>query len=153
MIINSGSGRGGVQLRRGNELHGKVIKFLTASAAALAAATPDDWQQATYWNRLDLAEVCCAPDSRLTEEIRNKGGTAERFAEWNGFNLSKKSDTYELIEQLRVHHPRHILVTPPAAQEATEATLSPVERAAVEHVALTQTDTLHSWPSMDIISS
>ena len=81
----------------------------------MAATTPRDWQEATYYNRLDLAEVCCAQDSKLTEEIRSRGGTSERFAEWNGFNLSKKNDTYELIEKLKDHHTRHILVTHPVA--------------------------------------
>ena len=39
-------------------------------------------------DRCNLLEVCCAPDSRLTEKVRSKGGTAFRVGFENDMDLS-----------------------------------------------------------------
>ena len=80
---------------------------------------------ASTFGRLDLAEVCCSADSRLTDCVRKLGGTAERFSEWNGYNLITRRGALRLLEDLRRWRPRHVFFSLPCGPESPMQNANP----------------------------
>ena len=76
--------------KKGSGLAGKVISALMMSANALAGAAHQTWTNAIRHNRVDFAEVCCTADSQLSGEAISRGGSADRYSNWNGFDLTTR---------------------------------------------------------------
>jgi hypothetical protein len=45
------------------------------------------------------------------------GGDARRYNFWNGFDLSTKKGTDDLIDDLLIQRPRHVFLSPPCGPE------------------------------------
>ncbi len=74
-------------------LPGRVFTMLCAAAVAFETAIIDPSQASANFGRLDLAEICCTRESKLTGMVIADGGPAERFGMWNGFDLRTTGGT------------------------------------------------------------
>ena len=61
-------------------LRGCVFTMLCAAAVAFETAIIEPFQELANLGRLDLAEICCTRESKLTDMVIADGGTAERFS-------------------------------------------------------------------------
>ena len=61
----------------------------------------------------DVMELCCDPNSLLTEEVIKKGGRAGPAGLHNGCDLTKPEGIERTLELLRQHRPRWIWVSFP----------------------------------------
>ena len=94
------------------------MALLAVAAAACDNAPLEAWRKATSYGKLDLAEVCCAADSVLTEEVQKAGGRANRYSDWNGYDLTKKKGAEKLYQDLLRDQPRHVFFAPPCGPES-----------------------------------
>ena len=95
-----------------------MLKLLLAATTVYQTRDCEALRAASTFGRLDLAEVCCSADSRLTECVRKLGGKAQRFSEWNGYNLITRRGALRLLEDLRRWRPRHVFFSPPCGPES-----------------------------------
>ncbi|CAK0841212.1 unnamed protein product [Prorocentrum cordatum] len=100
-------------------------KRLGVSQMPKAESIPVPEAAETY-GRLDLAEVACVSDSRLTHAMIEQGGKAERFSNWNGYDFSTRSGAEKLVKALRVKRPRRVWFSPPVGAECPWQNLNPV---------------------------
>ncbi|CAK0855319.1 unnamed protein product [Prorocentrum cordatum] len=103
-----------------------VLGALIAATAALGEMPGTAWEAAETYGRLDLAEVACVSDSRLTHAMIEQGGKAERFSNWNGYDFSTRSGAEKLVKALRVKRPRRVWFSPPCGAECPWQNLNPV---------------------------
>ncbi|CAK0794151.1 unnamed protein product [Prorocentrum cordatum] len=103
-----------------------VFGALIAATAALGEIPGTAWEAAETYGRLDLAEVACVSDSRLTHAMIGQGGKAERFSDWNGYDFSTRSGAEKLVKALRVKRPRRVWFSPPCGAECPWQNLNPV---------------------------
>ncbi|CAK0825145.1 unnamed protein product, partial [Prorocentrum cordatum] len=103
-----------------------VLGALIAATAALGEMPGTAWEAAETCGRLDLAEVACVSDSRLTHAMIEQGGKAERFSNWNGYDFSTRSGAEKLVKALRVKRPRRVWFSPPCGAECPWQNLNPV---------------------------
>ena len=89
-------------------LPGRVFTMLCAAAVAFEMAILEPFQALANFGRLDLTEICCTRESKLTDMVNAGGGTAERFSKWNGFDLSTTGGTNRLIAELKRKRPHHL---------------------------------------------
>ncbi len=82
-------------------LTSKVFGALCVAAVTLEAAITEPFRALASIGKLDLAEVCCTRESRLTQLVQEAGGKAERYSIWNGFDLSTEGGTNRLIAELK----------------------------------------------------
>ena len=109
------------RLRRkksGSGLAGRVLGALMISAGAIADAAQVSWANAVRYSRTDLAEVCCTPDSQLAGEVISKGGTADRYYNWNVYDLTTRKGTDALRSKLESTRPRLIWMSPPCGPDS-----------------------------------
>ena len=92
---------------------GGLAQRLCKAAAELDTAAATVWEEALDYERVDLAEVCCPPDSVLTSTMLEVGGSARRYSWWNGFDLVTRAGAEKLQETLRKARPRVIWASPP----------------------------------------
>ena len=66
------------------------------------------------YNRLFLLEVCCSPDSILTERCKQAFGTAsaERVAKWNGGDIETTEGRKLIKTMIREKQPRLVWISP-----------------------------------------
>ena len=92
------------ELSVGSERPGVIAKDLfksvILSAVSLDDVVVDPWMKATRYGRVDFAEVCCTSDSLLSGAVTSLGGCAVRYSHWDGFDLTTKSGTDKLKEDL-----------------------------------------------------
>ena len=88
------------------------------SANALAGAAHQTWTQAVRYNRLDFAEVCCTADSQLAGEVISRGGSADRYSHWNGFDLTTRKGAEALKAGLDNTRPRWVWFSPPCGPDS-----------------------------------
>ena len=88
------------------------------SAQALAGAAHDSWTKTVRYNRLDFAEVCCTADSLLSGEVLSRGGTAQRYSHWNGFDLTTQKGAEALKSDLDASRPRWVWFSPPCGPDS-----------------------------------
>ena len=88
------------------------------SANALAGAAHQTWTQAVRYNRLDFAEVCCTADSQLAGEVIARGGSADRYSHWNGFDLTTRKGADALKTGLSTTRPRWVWFSPPCGPDS-----------------------------------
>ena len=98
----------GYRRKNGSGLAGKVLSALMMSAQALAGAAHESWTKTVRYNRLDFAEVCCTADSQLSGEVLSRGGTAQRYSHWNGFDLTTQKGAEALKAGLDATRPRWV---------------------------------------------
>ncbi|CAK0860929.1 unnamed protein product, partial [Prorocentrum cordatum] len=103
-----------------------VLGALIAATTALGKMPGTAWEAAETYGRLDLAEVACVSDSRLTHAMIEQGGKAERFSNWNGYDFSTRSGAEKLVKVLRVKRPRRVWFSPPCGAECPWQNLNPV---------------------------
>ncbi|CAK0839863.1 unnamed protein product [Prorocentrum cordatum] len=103
-----------------------VFGALIAATAALGEIPGTAWEAAETYGRLDLAEVACVSDSRLTHAMIGQGGKAKRFSDWNGYDFSTRSGAEKLVKALRVKRPRRVWFSPPCGAECPWQNLNPV---------------------------
>ncbi|CAK0814932.1 unnamed protein product, partial [Prorocentrum cordatum] len=103
-----------------------VLGALIAATTALGKMPGTAWEAAETYGRLDLAEVACVSDSRLTHAMIEQGGKAERFSNWNGYDFSTRSGAEKLVKALRVKRPRRVWFSPPCGAECPWQNLNPV---------------------------
>ena len=89
-------------------LPGRVFMMLCAAAVAFETAILEPFQASENFGRLDLAEICCTHESKLTGMVIADGGTAGRFSMWSGFDLSTTGGTNCLIAELKRKRPRYL---------------------------------------------
>ena len=77
------------------ELSDPLVQPLSASdrdflVTALTQSEDDMVEAFTTFssNRVDLVEVCCGPNSLLSQVVEQFGGTSERIGLFNGFDMS-----------------------------------------------------------------
>ena len=99
--------------KSGSGLAGRVLCTLMISAGAIADAAQVSWTNAVRYSRAGLAEACCTPDSQLAGEVISKGGTADRYSYWNGYDLTTRKGTDALRSKLESTRPRWIWMSPP----------------------------------------
>ena len=63
--------------------------------------------------RVDLVEICTPLDSRLSNEVERKGGTAIRLGCHNGYDLSTRAGFLASAKVLRENKPRNAHLSPP----------------------------------------
>ena len=63
-------------------------------------------------NGIDLLEVCCPGDSRLSEAVRERGGQAGRVGLHN-FDLCTKDGVDGALAQAQALHPRYMWISTP----------------------------------------
>ena len=88
------------------------------SAGAIADAAQVSWTNAVRHSRVDLAEVCCTADSQLAGEVISKGGAADRYSYWNGYDLTIRKGTEALRSKLESTRPRWIWMSPPCGPDS-----------------------------------
>eukprot|EP00959_Pyramimonas_sp_CCMP1952_P013519 285250-Pyramimonas_sp.AAC.1 len=71
---------------------------LLAAVTALNHMPKLAWDAAENYERLDLAEVACVADSRLSKAAMELGGKAERFSDWNGYDFSTRTGAEKLLK-------------------------------------------------------
>ena len=69
------------------------------------------------YGRETFAEIGCTSDSNLAGGVLQSGGTATRYANWNGFDLTTSMGWQALLADLHVRRPRHIWFKPPAGSK------------------------------------
>ena len=74
--------------KNGSGLAGRVLSALMISAGPIAEAAQASWTNAVRHSRVGLAEICCTADSQLAGKVISKGGTADRYSYWNGYDLT-----------------------------------------------------------------
>ena len=94
--------------KSGSSVAGKVISALLMSASSLAGAAHRTWTSAIRYNRVDFAEISCAADSQQAGEIITRGGTADRYSHWNGFDLTTHRGATSLRDRLEETQPRWV---------------------------------------------
>ena len=62
--------------------------------------------------QLDLMEVCCGPESGITQAIRDKGGTAERIGLQNKMDLTTPAGVERASQFCEVMRPRYMWLSP-----------------------------------------
>ena len=77
-------------------LPGRVFTMLCAAAVAFETAIIEPFQALANFGRLDLAEIYCARESKLTDMVIADGGTAERFSMWNGLDCRAETEATAL---------------------------------------------------------
>ena len=102
-LIRKGVARSGRQ--NGSGLADRVLSALLISAGAIADAAQVSWTNAVRHSRVDLAEICCTADSQLAGEVISKGGTADRYSHWNGYDLTTRKGTDALRSKLESTRP------------------------------------------------
>ena len=65
------------------------------------------WKEAVPYGRPVLAEVCCAHSSPLGSAAQRIGGETHRYAEWNGYDITKKVAALQVLVELRRKRPWH----------------------------------------------
>ena len=103
-----------------------VLGALIAATATLGDMPGTAWEAAETYGRLDLAEVACVSDSRLTNSVLDQGGKAERFSNWNGYDFSTRTGAEKLVRVLRDKRPRRVWFSPPCGAECPWQNLNPV---------------------------
>ena len=103
-----------------------VVKSLMVAATFFNSLPGDSFMAAADYGRIDLAEVCCVSDSRLTSTVLRKGGTAKRYSNWNGFDFTTTVGATKLTNQLHVDRPKHVWFSPPCGPDSQIHNLSPV---------------------------
>ena len=88
------------------------------SANALAGAAHQTWTKTIRHNRLDFAEVCCTADSQLSGEVISRGGSADRYSNWNGFDLTTRKGADALRNGLDETRPRWVWISPPCGPDS-----------------------------------
>ena len=94
-------------------MSGGLAQRLCKAAVELDAAAATVWEEALDYERVDLAEACCPPDSVLASTMLEVGGSARRHSWWNGFDLVTRVGAEKLHETLRKARPRVIWASPP----------------------------------------
>ena len=94
--------------KNGSGLAGRILSALMISAGVIADAAQVSWTNAVRHSRVDLADVCCTADSQLAGEVISKGGTADRYSYWNGFDLTTQKGAEALRSKLESTRPRWI---------------------------------------------
>ena len=97
-----------------------VTQKMWQAASELDALTATVWEETLDYERVGLAEVCCASDSVLTNTMLSLGGSARRCSWWNGFGLATRRGAEKLCDALRQQRPRVIWATPPSEAGTTE---------------------------------
>ena len=104
--------------KNGSGLAGRILSTLMISAGAIADAAQISWTNAVRHSRVDLAEICCTADSQLAGEVISKGGTADRYSHWNGYDLTTRKGTDALRSKLESTRPRWIGMSPPCGPDS-----------------------------------
>ena len=60
-------------------MSGGLAQRLCKAAAELDTAAATVWEEALDYERVDIAEVCCPPDSILASTMLEVGGSARRY--------------------------------------------------------------------------
>ena len=99
-----------------------LFKSLILSAVSLddAVISINPLMQATRYGRVDFAEACCTSDSWLSGAVTSIGGRAVQYSHWNGFDLTTKTGTDKLKEDLLEKKPRVVWMTPPCTTQLTQ---------------------------------
>ena len=108
----------GCQMREGKFVGYTTLNELMTSARVLDRSVEQALSAAVMHDRLHLAEVCCTSDSRLTNEVRSRGGRAERYSSWNGFDLTTKKGRDLLWCELQMTRPKVVWFSPPCGAES-----------------------------------
>ena len=122
-------------MKKGSGLAGKVISALMMSANAIVGAAHQTWTNAIRHNRVDFAEVCCTADSQLSGEVISRGGSADRYSNWNGFDLTTSKGTDSLLRALQETKPRWVWISPPCGPDSPMQNFNQrteIQRAALE---------------------
>ena len=104
------------ELSVGSERSGVIAKDLLKSFN-LSAAVIDPWMQTTRYGRVDFADVCCTSDSLLSGAVTSIGGRTVQYSHLNRFDLTTKTGTDKLKEDLLEKKPRFVWVTPPCTTQ------------------------------------
>ena len=75
---------------------------------------PDHFQSLVSYERPILFEVACSPDSVLTEHMQKKmqsSTAAQRFAHWNGYDLTKGHGVRSVIKKIDDEKPLHVWIS------------------------------------------
>ena len=109
-----------VNVRDGLDLRESVCKKLSEESALHIEETLNQAcnELMNAWNEipgstLDLLEVCCGPDSSLTNMVVEQGGKAMRLGLHNGYDLSTQAGLQKALRVVFVHKPRWIWFSPP----------------------------------------
>lgn len=109
-----------VNVLDGLDLRENVCKNLSEeSAYHIESVLSQACNELTHaWNEipgstLDLLEVCCGPDSSLTNMVTEQGGKAMRLGLHNGYDMSTQSGLQKALRVLHVHKPRWVWVSAP----------------------------------------
>ena len=89
----------------------ELFKSLILSAVRLDHAVIHPWMQATRHGRVDVAEVCCASVSLLSEAVTSRGGRAVWYSHWTGFDLPMWAGTEKLKGDVLEKRPRIVWMT------------------------------------------
>ena len=94
-------------------LAGRALAVLISATCFFENELHRDFYSLASQGRLDLAEICCTPDSPLSACVNSSGGSAERFSFWNGFDLASTTGTNRLIHELKKKKPKWLWMSPP----------------------------------------
>ena len=64
-------------------------------------------------DRLDLAEICCHPESELSKACEAFGGKAMRLSIGTGFDLLTNDGTWSALNELVARRPRYNWLSTP----------------------------------------
>ena len=89
-------------------------------------STHRTWTSAVRYNRVDFAEICCTADNQLAGEIITRGGTADRYSHWNGFDLTTHRGATSLRNRLEETQPRWVWFSPPCGPDSPMQNLTQI---------------------------
>ena len=124
--------------KKGSGLAGRTLSALMMAAGTLANAAQVSWTNAVRYNRTDLAEICCTPDSQLAGEVISKGGTADRYSYWNGYDLTTRKGTDALRSSLDSTRPRWVWMSPPFGPDSPMQNLNQRNDMQIQRLEKTQ---------------
>ena len=72
----------------------------------------DPWMQASRCGRVDVADVCSAPDCFVSGAVTSRGGRALQYIHSNTFDPTTEASTDKLKEDLLAKKQRAVWMTP-----------------------------------------
>ena len=95
------------------ETEPKVMSVSEAKALAWRAERflPECMESLVQCRRPVLYEIACGPNSVLTEKVRAMSGredAAQRFAYWNGYDVSTSLGVRSIVSQIDKNRPGHV---------------------------------------------
>lgn len=82
--------------------------------------------------RTQLFEMCCEPQSQLSEQVQNLGSQSQRFIKENG-DLMATAGRARLFQALTLHEPQHVWFSPQCGPWSSRSSLNATQ--SEEHYA------------------